>query len=1423
MAIDFQEDDNNIDFQLDFQEDEPSSRKPSTLMENIGGTAAALGDIATGLVKVPLTFGAAVGGKLRTPDVSTEAHRMAAQDTVESVIPSIGSSVGGGESDAYKNIMKPFELLGEGIDFVGDKVGEFTGSKNMSGATKLALDFGSLGVGIPGVKLAGKAAGKAISHIDPAIRNAGKDKVAAMEVMRKQAELDAAKKPKVVEEPVQMDLFDLDNQGKAANQFEAQQGVWRIDENGMPIRADLSIEAQNMETPLQRGLWGDELPPRESPRGQSADLPMDRDILGHEKLTQDVAPDNIGITQAMDNTKQAARMSETLEDAVARRDQVDAQVNMLSHDLDAPPGLERARMDAEVTTLRSPFTDPTIPIRSTGKFSRQRGAVNPDLFKEGYEAIKNLGNYTLRVVGQQPGPEVLILDKNKNIIGSVTTTSKWKGDTQNLEADMVHIDKDHRGHRLAEAAYKFLAEQGNDIRKSDVQLPDGIRMWEKFEADGLASDGMIRKTQPRIPLSQRGAVGNLSGSRKVHTLMDDLRERFAKETDTIPNNPDPKVAVQEALLEGKDGKAINVLESGSTLAAMKRGSAAVTAGSRIIQNAVKHAELNIRRHVQPTEKALRHLSRADISTLQTLMMHEMLSGKRFDPEALGSLSVKSQEAYAHMRHMFEDTLRIQNEARAAKGQKPMTELEAYLSSRWQGDFRRPVFQTILDKNGNPKIKPDGTLERKLVWYLASNTKGGLESQWKALKKEHPDLTFDPKEDHVVRSYKNETDLQSMYTTLVDILGRDDPAVEKITAAVKQQAVNEAASFLGQEKHFKEKTGVRGFIGDRPGKDGVKEALAMFQQQIQYAKNAYKWSELQKAAVDLKEIVGNKELAEQQPNNVKYIKEYFKNNVGYGEAKAIAHLEDSVRGLGFSPSMLDAGVGSVKSFFILQKLAVNTGYTVANVLQTANVLPHVADLYAKGYKGNVLKAIPMGIAGGIAMATGHYANFLGGKGSKLPMIHEGVFLNKAFKYAEDNGITSRSLYDESPIDASFSKVGVAANVLGKTMSVPETFVRSISYMTFVQFLKDSKKFKNDNALFQKAEELTNAAMVDYRAGERPMVFAKLGTIGNFLNTLQTYPVNWYNQWNYFGRQAAKGNVAPIATALALQYTIAGASGIPGFEDMDKLYGVIRDNLLPASTYTKVRENDFLSDPKLWAVKHSSPSVYGWLSDLSGVGFTSRVAAPGAGQMLQSPLGPITDIGKQLMNVGNAVVDPSKDNLAQVAMASAPPGLQGLIETSDSMEGSMWDNRQNPSTGKTERIYNRPGNVGDHLGIVTRSPEEETLRKFGLRSQRETVEREIGYRTANNTKTAEKKARSIPDALYAAAKSGNTERARELYDAFVKLTGSEISDEAWDAQVRENYFTSVERASNAAKTVSAMRDVARMNQILRNIKNERKQGR
>jgi hypothetical protein len=1410
----FDESTSNPFDQFDSPEEKKKKDKKGFWQEqaaNTLGTAAALGDVALGALKMPLQVGTTAIGKLVTPDVSTEAHRMASQETVEKAFPSIGHSTGADENLAYQNIMKPFELLGEGVDWIGNRFDD----KNISGAVKNTIDAAMLGIGIPGARGLGRGAAKIAETIDPGIRNAGKAGTLRKEatllenIKAKQAELDKQKNLTnknpfdQFDEVKQQELLTPDNQGKAANPYEAQEGYWTVDENGIPIRADLSMEAQNLENPLQRNLFGDELQTRANPVGQSAQLPMDRDVMGFPKMTEDprrIMENDLGMTQALDK----------MEDTPWRGPR-DEAIDLLKGEIEVPGELKAAKMEADIpTTVRSPYTDPTVAGRDyNGIPLKQRGAINPEVFKEGFEKLKKLADGTwLRA---HSDGQALTIDaiKDSHKIGSSTFDPKYFGNERNLEAFHTGLNADSRGKGYASEIYRFASELGNDIQRSSVQTKFGKEMWDGFERNGLAKDGMIKSPGNR----QMGAVR--LGEKKNQQL-----EKVFGKKNMIPDDPDVKAGIQEAYgdVDSKGGITgpSTLFESGSTLGWMKRRSMVVQLASRLLQNAEKRGSLNIIKNVFPTEKAFRALSKSEFSSVVRVLKDEMLKGERFSAEALDHLTVKQKQAYVKLRDLLDDTRNIQNEARAIKGQKPFTALEAYMSSRWDGAHRRPVFQAILDKNGNPKFDEKGELQKRIVWYLADDSKRGLEKQSKALLKDYPDLLVDPKYDHMLRNYKKQTDLQSAYTTMLDALGRDDPAVSRMKELLETQTVNEGASFLGQEKHFKEKTGVHGFVGDRPGKVGTfKEDLAFIQQQIQYAKNAYNWSEIQKASQGIKDILSDPKLKQEQPNNLKYIREYYKNAVGHGEAAAVAHMTDALRELGFNVDRAAKYLGGTKTYFILEKLGASTGNLVVNMLQSANILTHFLSNEWAGNRFNIPKAIAVGIPGGIAMATGHYLNLIR-SAKDIPNDMKG-FYERAFQYAEDNGITARSIYDESPIESSFSPIMKTANAFGRTISVPETFTRSIAYNMAVQFLKDSGKFTKDIDLFQRAEEMVNAAMVDYRTKERPMVFSKLGAMGNFLNTLQTYPMNWYNQWNYFAREGMKGNIAPFMGAFALQYALAGSMGMPYFNDMDKLYQFFKDHL-PAKYYAQVRESEFWDDPKMWMMKNfGSASVYGWLSDKTGIGLTSRLSTPGMEDMLQSPIGPATDLAKQVYNAGKAVVNPNRDNVAQAAMSSAPVGLQGLVEYAPQFQGSTYEKGPNGET-----IAMRPGAIDQHTAVYKRTPEEDTIRKFGLRSTKESIEREINYRTNRNDLVAAEKERSLPAAIYAAAKQGDKEELRDLMTTYIKLHGSDMTEQQWNSLVERNYMTSSERAFTKNNlTPMQLRNLVRAKSLIEDVRKEMQQ--
>lgn len=877
----------------------------------------------------------------------------------------------------------------------------------------------------------------------------------------------------------------------------------------------------------------------------------------------------------------------------------------------------------------------------------------------------------------------------------------------------------------------------------------------------------------------------------------------------IPENPDTSLALETARGES-DGKLWTYAQSGAVNAAMKTGSTLIKTVGNLVQAAGKRADLATRKYVLPAEKALRKLSREELTQLGDVFKDEMFQDYRYDGDLLAKhLTVKQLEAYTKMRDVFDATLSAQNEARVAKGQQPITAKEAYLSSRWQGDFRVPVYELLYNSDGSPKIDPKTKEQaKKLVWYLADTTQRGVDKQLKALLAKEP--TLKAGKPHVVRSLKGGADIQSMYSTMLDILGRDDPAVQRIKELVEMDVGDDAANMLAQEKHFKSKSGVRGFAGDRPGFHKTRDTIKMFEQQVQYAKNAFQWAEMQKNADDLKMLLSDEELANKQPNNMKFAREYVKNALGQGEGKLAKAFDDTVREMGVSPSVLDKAVGGMKSFFITQKLAVSAGYTLANLVQTTNMVPYLANLSSQGYHANAAKAMAIGYTGALPMALAHYMRAAGGGEYKTffgDMPNK--FMEGALKYAEDNGITSRSIYDEAPVGTGFNPLKKVERAASFTISAPETVVRSAAFLTYAYYLKDSGKFKDMQAVFQKAEDMVNMSMVDYRATEKPLMFSKGGTLGNIANTLQTYPMSFYNQYKYMLNEALQGRPGGLATMMVMQGAIAGAAGMPYFEDLTNLYKLMRDNLLSDAQWAKAMKHPFFSDPKLWMLENlGESSVYGALSTQMGLGLTSRVTAPSLEAMSQAPFGPAVDLSKQVMNLGKAALDPTNTSkVGQAAMGSIPTGLQGWLETQPFMKDITFV--ENADGTKT---FMKTSDLADRKGGYTRTEDEVNIRKWGLRSQQEVLSRDVNWAAQQANMTTKEKTTGLVEKIYDAARQGNAAKVEELRKLLIDLTGKDISSEQLQNQLLEEQMDDVSRNVRNSKSPQQMLNTARSLRLL-----------
>lgn len=1268
-----------------------------------------------------------------------------------------------------------------------------------------------------------------------------KGKPSPIDAIRAEAPKPVAPMPDV--EPEQLRLFDQFEERSPISKYQTEMApdMWRVDENGIPIRADLSMEVQNLQQPLQRNLWGDELEAN-FPRDPNKPLDMETgDIPGVERFSEPVNFRNdpegqLPLTEAIDMMPEGVRARNpdgSFAEGTTRQNALD----LLRRELPASPELEVARNIAENTLFNKQGFDAYLKreqenARTFDQASAQKArkeqirraieaadGPQPKGFNKAFRKQRGALLIGGKHVSVEPTETGFIAKLGNKIVGylnSNITPEQRAMLGEDASVDMVKVEPEFKGKGVGNALYDAWskANEGNVIPSGKTSkeawnlwkrsLPQGVDKFVQQEAQRIFGGADPQQVLGNIPdpeVAQRvqarvALMNKQGGGVKVdwNKVSSDMEASLIKSEDGsfIPENPDTSVALETARGE-TDGKLWTYTQSGAVNAAMKTGSTLIKTVGNLVQAAGKRADLATRKYVLPAEKALRKLSREELTQLGDVFKDEMFQDYRYDGDLLAKhLSVKQLEAYTKMRDVFDATLSAQNEARVAKGQQPISAKEAYLSSRWQGDFRVPVYDA------------DG----KLVWYLADTTQRGVDHQLKALLAKEP--TLKAGKPHVVRSLKGGADIQSMYTTMLDILGRDDPAVQRIKELVEMDVGDDTANMLAQEKHFKSKSGVRGFAGDRPGFNKTRDTIKMFEQQVQYAKNAFQWSEMQKNADDLKMLLSDEELANKQPNNMKFAREYVKNALGQGEGRLAKAFDDTVREMGVSPSVLDKAVGGMKSFFITQKLAVSAGYTLANLVQTTNMVPYLANLSSQGYHANAAKAMAIGYTGAIPMAVAHYLRAFGG-GEYKTFFGEmpDKFMEGALRYAEDNGITSRSIYDEAPVGTGFNPLKKVERAASFTISAPETVVRSAAFLTYAYYLKDSGKFKDMQAVFQKAEDMVNMSMVDYRATEKPLMFSKGGTLGNIANTLQTYPMSFYNQYKYMLNEALQGRPGGLATMMVMQGAIAGAAGMPYFEDLTNLYKLMRDNLLSDAQWAKAMKHPFFSDPKLWMLENlGESSVYGALSTQTGLGLTSRVTAPSLEAMSQAPFGPAVDLSKQVMNLGKAALDPTNTSkVGQAAMGSIPTGLQGWLETQPFMKDITFV--ENADGTKT---FMKTSDLADRKGGYTRTEDEVNIRKWGLRSQQEVLSRDVNWAAQQANMTTKEKTTGLVEKIYDAARQGNSAKVEELRKLLIDLTGKDISSEQLQNQLLEEQMDDVSRNVRNSKSPQQMLNTARSLKLL-----------
>lgn len=827
------------------------------------------------------------------------------------------------------------------------------------------------------------------------------------------------------------------------------------------------------------------------------------------------------------------------------------------------------------------------------------------------------------------------------------------------------------------------------------------------------------------------------------------RPGMGKDLDgAIPRGPKADSLIELAKQE-QDGKPLwQNMKSGLTLTADQVKSSLMLGVARWFQYGEKRGEFDYRREVQPLEKTLQGFKTDELVLIEEALRRQQLNGREYSPQELSSvgLSKRGIEAIQAFKKAYDRTFEGQNKMLEALGKKPMTKEDFYYSSVWHGDWHVPV----KDAKGN------------LVWYIQTMSRSEAnkalkylgenfpELQVDGLKPEHRPNTIDPNVPRdVISAYH---DMQQFFTDNAEMSAN-------IKAAMEAYAQEKGFGAFGQDVHFLQKKGVRGFEGDRPWLSEKKNAHQGLAAQLQYLRNAYRWMPMQEALAEVKKIMSDPDLVANQPNNMDLVRQYVAQQIGMSPNVFRPMEQSFAKAIGNSRSNLYLETNTMKSLFYLQTLGANMGYMVATPLQGLISVPawHLKTS-GEGFRLNPAKALSAyskGISDATSIFGQHYFNtwqeWAGKKSSEFPMTKLG---REAMKYAEDNGIISKNLFDETSGLGENTAITGLKNTLGGTISMPEKLVRTFSFMSFAHHLDATGKFKDRTSMFQRAEELTNNALTDFRKSERPLVVDKLGIPGQVAYTFHSFLFNMFNQMKGFLDQK---NYVALSSFLGSLVLLGGVMDLPFMNELDGMWNIMKDftaEYLPQH-YKKV------SGPGLKGTVISKlPEALAWGHASTALGW--QMASRFSPNLIdpENPMQSVFPMAKSIENLNPLpLAAGNKTAATQYAYDNSPAMVKGL------MENNM-DVFKTPKGGIA-----KPTDLQAWEKRYQRDDQDRAARNLGVTSLKEADYKVRDYINRSEEKRVQTARKENLNHLWDSIHRKNPEDIKTYAKAYFQLGGSE----------------------------------------------------
>lgn len=851
------------------------------------------------------------------------------------------------------------------------------------------------------------------------------------------------------------------------------------------------------------------------------------------------------------------------------------------------------------------------------------------------------------------------------------------------------------------------------------------------------------------------------------TAQDKVFEKLGIETGRIPDDPNVEdKGLIERILQDTDGSAKwDWAYPGALQAADIRQSTLIRTIYRLMDNAYKRAKKFERDFIIPLENTWSKLLRNRQSTQRLLAVFkmELAEDVEFTPEELARI-LKPNEvmAYKDMRDVLDLAMKEQNKALVAVGLKEVTRLDSYYAARWRGPYR----SVIRNKDG------------KVVWVIAERTMKQAKKAQAWIKQRHPELEMaDPT---YFQGHEQENKLQAGYLELLKMLDMDDPDSRALHEAWKENMLSDTEDVLGQEKHFKRKSGVQGFAGARPWADSYEDAKEFFIEQIKYLKAAAQWSAMQVPASKAKDLLTNSEVAKAQPNNVKYAKAYLRNHLGYSTVRWIDQAEKAVaavfgRDTEFSENIL----GGMKSLFYVMQLGYNMAYSLYAAVQPTLGAGKHALFTSDGYHHNMGKTTALAFTDGMAFSLAHLGNYISHTfqdqksaklfGETMNMMFRKVMTENgkiATDYIEANGVVDVTPATDIMDLRVPAWVGKARSWGGWTISAVEIMSRSMAFYSFVHHLaqSDKRNLTTDDILIM-ADDATKDIMADYRPAERALMFNQAGQLGKGLATLQTFKFNWMAQvLKYYKLGKDKGQWRPFVMQMSAYFLLAGMAGFIGIDDADDIWRYVLSQL-PDSEFAKWKNYS----PKNLAMRSFGNLVsYGAISGITGTNLYTRGSL---GDIF--PANPNRSLSDNLLNFfpflstgWNALYGGIRGGMELAGVGNRDENMAAVLKGMPAAAKGPFEvmsNQYESPTGVALSLQDMS------LGAYRRTDADRDARMWGLRTLRETQAMEGRYRHRDLKIETDKRRGRAGNDFWSAALKGDNRHATEYLTRYIELGG------------------------------------------------------